>query len=278
MQLMIGKNVMEKIFGAARSAGNNECMGLLASPRDSVMVTEMRLLPAAATATHAEASPMALRVCAEELVKNGLIPRGIWHSHGRMEVFHSGTDQGTMERLLPAMAGWHFKRPSHVVLSPAVTAPDEALLPLKDGRVIVFEIVGPSLPGGCGNELGGWGGVATNFTGKSGAEPTAGFDGTKLRMESNGVRVELEVPEGAIVHSRVEDRAPYRYSTLYSLVVNTRRELFAECLEVKDFGGQSQTWVNACEVITAGMGPDELCEAKGRPSFFGSVVVPVGGR
>jgi proteasome lid subunit RPN8/RPN11 len=269
MQLTIDKNVMERIFGAARDAGNNECMGLLASPRGSVMVTEMRLLPAIASATHAEASPLALRACVEELLENGLIPCGIWHSHGGMQVFHSGTDHGTMERLLPAMAGWHFERSPHVVLSPAVTAPDAALLPLKDGRLIVFEVVGP---GACGNELGKWAAVSTKFTGKPDAVPVAGFDGASLNMESNGVRIELGVPEGATVHSRVEDRAPYRSSTLYSLVVNTRRERFAECLEVKEFGGRCQTRVTACEVLTVGAGPEGNGGAKALPTFFRALV------
>ena len=49
-----------------RNAGNDECMGLLASARASVDITDMCLLPAAASATHAEAEPLVLRAGIEQ--------------------------------------------------------------------------------------------------------------------------------------------------------------------------------------------------------------------
>jgi proteasome lid subunit RPN8/RPN11 len=271
MTLTIEGETLERVFVAAANASGNECMGLLASERASAAITHMCLLPATASATHAEAAPLALRQNVEQMLAKGLIPRGIWHSHGAMSVFHSGTDHATMERLLPAMAPWNFERPPHAVTSPAVTAPDSAVLPLNDGRLMVFTIIGEPLPGGYGHELGRWGGMSTHFVGKPSTQPRASFDGAKLDLESNGIRIELAIAEGATVQICVDDKAPYRTSTLYSLVVNTRRDRFAECLEVMEFGGRCQTRVAACEVLTIGDRPEDD-NKESFPSFLRALV------
>jgi proteasome lid subunit RPN8/RPN11 len=252
MSFLIHRETLEEIDRAAKIAGNNECMGLLASPRESPAITNMCILPAVASAAHAEASPLALRAHMESLVSKGLIPRGIWHSHGKLPVFHSGTDHGTMERLLPAMAPWNFARPAHAIASPAVTASNSAVLPLADGRVMTFTITGSSLPEGYGYELAEWRGISTTFGTDPDAVQAAGFDGAVLALEGRGVRIELGIPEGATVQSCVQDRASYRTSTLFSLVVNVRRERFAEGLEVLDIGGESRTRVIPCDITLIG--------------------------
>jgi proteasome lid subunit RPN8/RPN11 len=252
MTMTIHEDTLERIFVAAENSGNEECMGLLASEQASVEVTDMCLLSAAASATHAKAEPLALRAGIQQILGKKMIPRGIWHSHGQMSVFHSGTDRATMERLLPAMASWTFERPPHVVACPAVTAPDSAVLPLNDGRLVVFTVAGEQLPGGYGHELAKWQGVSTIFSSDSISGPTATFEGAKLALEGGGVRLELMIAGGTTVQSRVEDKAPYRLAALYSLVVNTRRERFAECLEVLEIGSGCRTWMAQCDVATVG--------------------------
>jgi hypothetical protein len=253
MTLTIQGETLERIFLAAGNAGHNECMGLMASERGSPTITDMCLLPAEASPTHAEAEPLALRAAVEQIIAKNLVPSGIWHSHGAMRVFHSGTDHATMERLLPAMAAWNFQLSPHAVVSPAVTAPDTALLPLDDGRHMVFNVIGEPLPEGFGHETGRWTSISTKFNCDVGVAPKAVFDGRKLGLEGNGVQVELTIANGHMIQGRLEDRAPHRIATLYSLVVNTRRECFAETLEVFEFGSRCHTRMTPCEVHPVGV-------------------------
>jgi proteasome lid subunit RPN8/RPN11 len=271
MALTIKEEILERIFGAAANAGSNECMGLLGSERGSPEVSHMCLLPATASATHAEAEPLALRMSIGRMLADKLIPRGMWHSHGKMDPFHSGTDHQTMERLLPGMAAWTFERPPHAIASPTVTGPDSAALPLSDGRLMMFTVIGDPLPDGYGHELSRWGSVSTDFVGEPYLGPKAIFGSPGLILEGNGVRVELTIADGATVQSRIEDKAPYRISTLYSLVVNTRRETFAECLHVMEFGDRCRTWVASCDVMAVGAGGGKGGGGRA-PSFLRALV------
>src|SRR5689334_11307878 len=101
--LPIHTETFRQISTAAAACSPNECMGILAAPRGARALTHAVALPAQASMAHAEASPGALKACASNLRTRGLVPRGIYHSHGLSSVFHSGTDRATMLRLLPAM-------------------------------------------------------------------------------------------------------------------------------------------------------------------------------
>src|SRR5690242_18758272 len=95
---------MSLIDDHVRAAGARECLGFLASEPGTAAVTAIEYLPSRASSAHADAAPMAVKAAADRLAARGLIARGLWHSHGRLPVFHSGTDLATMHRLLPAMA------------------------------------------------------------------------------------------------------------------------------------------------------------------------------
>jgi proteasome lid subunit RPN8/RPN11 len=249
MPLMIHQMALSEIDDAASRAGRQECMGLLASIPGAVTITQMCILPAVASATHAEASPMALRLAGDRFRDAGLVPRGIWHSHGHAAVFHSGTDRGTIERLLPAMAPWNFERPGHAVAAPTVTARDEAALPLKDGRIMRIRLVGEALPIADAYEATGWSRISTAFTDLKDSDPRATYSGSMLQLESGGVVLALSLPEGTSVHSSVQDGSSHRVARLYSLVVNTRGERVAECLVVTEWDGRCHLQQEPFELV-----------------------------
>lgn len=261
--LHITRHLLEQIQLAAVYADGRECMGLLASPAGSTVITEMRLLPAVVSASSAEAAPMAIKRCAEELTTHSLVPRGLFHSHGHFGVFHSSTDQSTLGRLLPAMAAWSFKRLPARVLAPTVTGPDEAVLPMADGHVLTFMLLGPPIPGVEANERAAWTSIHTHFVETSPQEPQARHTAIHLHLEGGGMAVTLAVPEGASISCRKEDFAPLRVACLYSLVVNSRGEACAEALFVYDIDGQCLTQQEACEIkmvedLGRGTGQEEM--------------------
>jgi len=236
-----------RILAAARVADDQECMGLLAGSSSSPVVTAMLQLPATASSAHAMAEPAAILQGAEALRARRLVPKGLWHSHGRFGVFHSGTDHATLRRLLPAMAPWNFERPRAAILAPTVTAPDAALLPTLDGQVWHFALLGAALPDREAHERVVWDSMRTHFT-KTEDEPRAVLAMTHLHLEGGGVALTLGIPEGASVICQQQDRASLRRASLYSLVVNSQGDQCAECLMVYDLDGQSLTQQEPCAV------------------------------
>ena len=210
VRLSITAAVLHQIVAAAKQAGSNECVGLLATPAKchARLVTAACVLPANASASHAEAEPAALRDAANVLTAHGLKPIGLWHSHGNFGVFHSGTDDDTALRLLPAMADWSFERPAHTTAAPVVTESDVAVLPLRDGRLLRITVLGPEIPGDeLGRERLAWTRVqVTFFSDKQIVQ--AVHEGDTLRLLAGGVCLTLGVPENATLSSAVEDRAP----------------------------------------------------------------------
>lgn len=247
--LSIAPRTLDRILAAARVADDQECMGLLAGPSGSPIVTAMLRLPATASSAHAMAEPTAILQSAEVLRARHLVPKGLWHSHGRFGVFHSGTDHATLNRLLPAMAPWNFERPRAAILAPTVTAPDAALLPTLDGQVWHFSLLGAAIPDLDAHEQAVWDSIVTHFT-KTEGEPRAVFAVTHLHLEGGGVALTLEIPEGASVVCQKQDRASFRHASLYSLVVNSRSEQCAECLIVYEIDDQYLTQQEPCEVAT----------------------------
>lgn len=245
--LTITRQLIDRIRSAALAAGANECMGLLASPLGSGAVTEMCLLPATASVAHAEAAPAAIKQCAEELLARRLVPRGIWHSHAHGAVFHSQTDQSTMHRLLPAMAAWNFERPRVSLLAPTITAPDTAVLPIVDGRILTFSLLGAPIPGMEAHERTAWAGITISF-GEAQPEPRAIFAATHLQLEGGGVVATLGIPDGTSVTSRKEDSVPLSIARVYSLVVNRWGAACAECLMIYEIDGHSLTQQQPCPI------------------------------
>src|SRR4051794_36587486 len=97
---------MKRINRHARAVAPRECLGLLAAKRGAApgLATITCLLPARASESHAEATPLDLARAAAALRGRGLKPVGLWHSHGDFGVHHSPIDDATVARLLPAMA------------------------------------------------------------------------------------------------------------------------------------------------------------------------------
>ena len=270
--------VMDRIQEWAADAGRDECMGLLAaSPAgDPFLITSACRLAAEASGSHAVADPVAIKRAADRLSARRAAVRGIWHSHGLHGVFHSATDDDTAERILPAMAEAAFRRPRHAWPAPAVVASDRALLPLPDGRVQSFVLVGPPVDGLDGYEPAAWSRVVTTFR-KARHAPRAVQEGDALHLEGCGVRLSLGVPEGASVLSGREDTAALRTATLFSLVVNLRGDRYAEALVVREADGQ--TWLDrgpcAIEVVGDARGPRGIRRGGAADAAGGANGLPV---
>jgi len=249
VELRICQSVLDGILSAARRAGSQECMGLLASGMGKgAAVTAACLLPAEASGGHAEADPLAIRKAVELLRKRRQRPRGIWHSHGSHEVFHSATDDHTVMRLLPAMAEWSFEPVGPAWPAPAVTGSDTAIVPLKDGRWLRLTLLGPSVPGmEHAHERTAWESFGVAFNAQQRPSPVT-IEADSVRLTACGVVLQLGVPEGATIISTTEDPAPFRSARLFSLVVNRRGERYAEVVSVHDLGDDFYVEKRSCAV------------------------------
>jgi proteasome lid subunit RPN8/RPN11 len=252
--LIVCGALFDKIIGRAQRSSPNECIGLLARrPVDAWdMATAICQLPAAATPDFARAAPIDISLAVHKLRKRGLVPSGIWHSHGEGSVHHSLQDDETIARILPAMAEDNYQRPTDAtaVFAPIVTAPDEAELPLPDGTMRHFTLLGPLLPGLDGRQRIAWKSIATRFRERP-VLPRAVFKMGFLHLAGGQVVLSLGLPEGSTVESQVVDRAPLRTAHLYSLVVNAKGETHLEVLTIHDIEGRSfvQQKSSAVEVL-----------------------------
>lgn len=237
--LIISKQLFDRIVRHAKRSAPDECMGLLArrSQGHPGLVTAACLLPAVATPSKAEASPIDIRSAVVGLMGRGLVPFGLWHSHGGGGVHHSTVDDETTLRLLPAMAEMNFERPCTMPLVPCVTAPDEADLPLPDGTTLHFTLLGRALPGLDARERIAWSSISARFRDEK-ARPRAVHGNGRLHLIGGPVVLSLGLPYGSTLESRVVDRAPVRSARLFSLVVNTDGEAYTEVLVMHDIEGR----------------------------------------
>ncbi len=269
--LTISPRVLRGIHACAREADSKECMGLLARRIDdeSPRVTAACLLPAEASGSHAEADPVDIKRAAMVLRQRGLRPSGLWHSHGSHRVFHSPTDDQTLERFVAGMAGWNVCRPRPPWVVPVLTGANRAVLPLPDGQALHFLLRGPAVPGTDAHEPAAWDSIAARFRPTPEA-PWAIQDARRLHLAAGNVRLSLGIPEGATVLSHKEDVSSLRTSTLYSLVVNKRGDEHAEALVVHEIDG--------CSILRKGPCAIELAE-EGRgaegPRLISVADVPV---
>ena len=245
--LKILNSTMKDVLASAKRANGFECLGLLASQKKSDVITEAPLFPSAASAAHAEAAPMAIKRLADALKTDGMIPRGIWHSHGDLDVFHSATDHGTMNRFLPAMAQWNFERPRPPILAPSIIDSDSAVLPQLDSQNLCFTLKGSTIPGMEAQERVHWENIKIRFT-KIHKKPRAILEADRLILEGGYVIMTLDLPEGSTIACSKEDHAPMRVATVYSLVVNVRGGECAECLVIHDLNGEYITQNEVCNI------------------------------
>lgn len=244
--LTLARDAMRAIDDAARAADVHECLGFLASRPGDDIVTTIECLDARASRTRADATPMAVKEGVDRLTRRGLIARGIWHSHGRLPVFHSGTDIATIHRLLPAMSRVNSRR-GHSTPGPAVEGPSAAVLPLEDGRDMVFTLAADPVPGMDVIPTQAWTQVSTEFDRRS--PIGASLQPSLLRLSACGVVISLGVPDGARLEAQVVDRAASRIARVYSLVVNTRQERYAQCLAIATVAGETFTRLDDCDVV-----------------------------
>lgn len=164
------------------------------------------------------------------------------HNHARHGVFHSSTDDRTIDRLLPMLAERLFK-PAQGCGEPQILSPCAAELPMADGQVLRASLRGP-LAGAVEADA-RWESVHAEFA--RGEQRGARHLGDRLRLVGGGVVLELGIPSGASVQISAE-QAAVRQAVVHSLVVNAKRELFAESLLVLDVKGSYFTKKTPCEV------------------------------
>jgi hypothetical protein len=244
MNVQILSRVMDEMHRAARAHGGDECMGLLTSFPGEPAITGAYLLDAKVAPAHAEADPIALKRAADEIRAGGQVARGLFHSHGKHAVFHSGTDHTTVHRILPAMAETNFERLGSPA-TPWIAEPGHAALPLADGRVRTYRLTAES---GTFDEAADW--TATKLVRHETREPAATHTTGRLELAAGGVVLSCGVPDGATLTSTESDDAPSRTARLYSVVVNCAGDFEAKCLVVAEVGGEAFMRFEACEILT----------------------------
>ncbi len=265
-RLIIGRRLLSKVVALAREAGPNECIGLLASRGPSGPVIGGCVLPSQdATPCQAEAEPVAIRAAVSDLLGRGLVPAGLWHSHGNSEVHHSFVDDETTRRFLPAMAERLFRRPRTAPLVPIVVSRDEAELPLRDGTYLRFALLGPAIPGSDARTRIAWTSTTIRMAARR-SQPRAIRSPDRLRLVGGPVVLDLGLPEGHVLESRVVDRSPLRVARMWSLVVNTAGETHAEMLTLLDIQGRSVVQQRPCSIEVVGKGATRAAARGGRSS------------
>ncbi len=251
--LRITEGALERVLGHARGAAPEECMGLLASRSGdpSRVITRAVRLRAQASEVRAEADPQSIAEVVARLRRRAFILRGCWHSHGDGEVHHSKIDDTTMRRLLPAMADENFERPAPTHLAPTVIAPDEAWLPLEDGRAHIYSLIGPPIAGFDAHETARWASVTTRFHERS-VTPRAVRRGGRLNLYGGTVLIALGVPDHATLRSQLVEASALRVATMFSLVVNIQGATYGEALTVRDIDGRTFTDMGPCAVEVLG--------------------------
>lgn len=237
---------MDEVIRMARANSDREFVGILASPPDEIVVTSIAFLQATASSAHAEARPEAVKEGVDRLFSGGLIPRGLVHSHGRNNVFHSGTDIQTIKRLLPAMAASIYQSPPAPVLAPVVTGPDSVEIPTLAGRRLKITLLGPSIPELNAHERAEWASVVTGFG--ASRDPQALTDGQTLTLRGDAVEIKLGIPEGGGLTFRTEEPYPVQFARVYSLVVNSSAAYCAQCTTVYEIMGECLLKHRECEI------------------------------
>ncbi len=270
-KLRITAEAIAAVRKAAEAAGQDECMGVLAGRAGTDLVTEAMVLPAEASACHAEAEPLGIARTLAAIAERGLVPKGIFHSHACLGVFHSGTDEATIRRLFPQMATQDFRRPKPGTLAPTIES-DRAVVPLPDGRCLEVTLLGQRIPETNAHERVSWGKGEISFEPDAvGADVGITDQGSRLRVASGGVVMTLPVPEDATLTISKVDRALYRIAHVYSLVVNRAGGAEARCLAVYALNGERIVREAACELEVVGDAQAPSREGKrapaaGRPS------------
>lgn len=254
--LSITKGAHEFLRRLAQENKATEFVGLLSRNGDaSGPVDGVYLLPAEASGSHATATATAILQAVDDLRSNRRHPIGLVHSHGRHRCFHSGTDEATIARSLPAMAQPLPCDTPAIAQTPQVVAPDEAILPLGEGRLMRFSLIGPTVGGGIeATYRAAWAYVETTTDGQA-KPPRASFPAEReLLLEAGQVTLKLGLPPGTSVTQQVLEPG-LRQGIAYSVVVNDRGETFAEALLVCDFAGESLTKKVPCKLEVVGQEP-----------------------
>lgn len=237
-KLMMLRSVRSRIQVATKAAGRRECLGLLGRRPAEEVVSAMLLLPARSSWASASAEPIAVKQAADRLAADGLVPAGLWHSHATFGVFHSGTDQETIRKLIPAMATWSYERPVPRFAAPTLIGADMAVLPTPDGMVRVFSLEGAAIPGSPDRLRAAWAEVITRF-GQVQHPHQARFEGESLVLEGEEITLVLGLPPGGRLTVHTEDAAHYKVAWLHSLVVNLRGDDCVDCVSVHNCGGRA---------------------------------------
>jgi hypothetical protein len=104
----ITQKTLEKIKAYAKISGDNECYGFLISPKkseDGIIYNAILAPGQEVSGAHAGINAVSAANAKAEIENMGYKSMGFWHSHGSFGVFHSGVDDGNMERLILSFAG-----------------------------------------------------------------------------------------------------------------------------------------------------------------------------
>lgn len=254
MPMLIATPVLRGLERAAQHSGNKECMGLLTSRSGETTITGAFLLDSVNSTCSAEAAPVAIKRASLEIRDHGHIARGIWHKHPDHHVRHSSVDEETIRRLLPAMAPANC-RCIGAPLQPAVTGPNEAFLPVENGRRLVFRLAPRQAESLLLDGELSWSRI--QFRHYEAAAPRAThFDG-RLELVAGGSLLSLDYPETARLTSTVDAGAGPQVAELFSVIVTSRGEYEGKSLVVAEVGGEIFLRLADAEILSVSVPAQE---------------------
>ena len=246
--LRIADPMLRRIHALAHAAGKLECMGLLARKPDEDFASVALPLPSESTRASAVAAPLHIAQTIAKLQHDGLVPIGLYHSHGDFAVFHSGTDDETTRRMLPSFASFNFKRRA-VCGPPLIRSCDEAILPQSDGYQLRILLTGESIVGTSDRLRLRWAHVSVHYPNDGDGEPQLTISRDTLILSNCDIAIHLRLPAGgAVAIIREENDAVYKVATMFSLVVNNRGDEHCERLVVREIQGESIVELGPCQI------------------------------
>lgn len=243
-ELIIDQGTLQQIDKAVRRASPKECGGFLGSSQDGLVINQACLLRSAATKCSALFSPLAISQAVHYFNQENRSLHGLWHGHGRHAVFHSSTDDETLQRLAPLLAEKLFGAPTSDDWTPSISQQDLCRLRVGHREHIEIRLRGRKLDEGY--ERVAWTQVHLTFMHER-QVPHFRREMNCLRVYGGHVCACLGIPAGATLEEKsIEPAASLAH--VYSLVVNERAEHFVKVFSVSRFDNQVHVSGEECSL------------------------------
>lgn len=230
LEFEINKKALEKIHQYAKivcdeAKGSRECYGFLLAPKeknDGIIYDAILACNQYVTATHGEVDLADVKETKKEYDQKGYKAIGCWQSHGEGEVFHSSTDNSNLENLI-IEAGANCLIGEKIEEYTKHSQNNKICLCLREGNEIEIDLEkGYTYSGRSkhrANELSEPERSTIKFTFEKGR--------VYINIENASESINLTTNPEFLIRGKRQKQEDLK-SIVYSLVVNTRKENYAE--------------------------------------------------